>query len=101
MKGVTNHVRDGGDLTVALGGRLNGASAQELEAKLRPALTGDVKNVTIDLGELEYVSSAGLRVLLSAQKIMNRQGKMVVRNVSDAVMDVFDVTGFMDLLNIE
>ena len=93
--------RDGGDLTVSLGGRLNGATAPELEAKLRPALTPDVENVTIDLEELAYVSSAGLRVLLSAQKIMNRQGEMVVRNANDAVMDVFDVTGFIDLLNIE
>ena len=93
--------RDGGDLTVALGGRLNGASAPELEEKLRPALTPDVENVTIDLEKLAYISSAGLRVLLSAQKIMNRQGEMVVRNANDAVMDVFDVTGFIDLLNIE
>ena len=93
--------RDGGDLTVALGGRLNGASAPELEKKLRPALTPDVENVTIDLEKLAYISSAGLRVLLSAQKIMNRQGEMVVRNANDAVMDVFDVTGFIDLLNIE
>ena len=55
----------------------------------------------IDLAELAYVSSAGLRVLLSAQKIMNRQGEMVVRNANDAVMDVFEVTGFVDILNIE
>ena len=57
--------------------------------------------LTFDLEALDYVSSAGLRVLLSAQKIMNKQGEMTVRNVNDAVMDVFEVTGFVDLLNIE
>ena len=93
--------RDGGDLTVALSGRLNGATAPELEAKFRPALTSDVENLTLDLGALEYISSAGLRILLAAQKIMNRPGEMVVRNVSDAVLDVFDVTGVLDYLNIK
>ena len=60
-----------------------------------------MENLTLDLGALEYISSAGLRILLAAQKIMNRQGEMVVRNVSDAVLDVFDVTGVLDYLNIK
>ncbi|MBR3570087.1 MAG: STAS domain-containing protein [Oscillibacter sp.] len=97
----TNMNRDGGNLTVSLEGRLDTTTAPELEAELRPALKDGVTNLTIDLKKLEYVSSAGLRVLLSAQKIMNRQGEMTVRNVGSAIMDVFEVTGFVDLLNIE
>lgn len=95
-----NMNRDGGNLTVSLAGRLDTTTAPELETELRSAL-GDVANLAIDLQSLDYVSSAGLRVLLSAQKIMNRQGEMTVRNVNEAVMDVFEVTGFVDLLNIE
>lgn len=92
--------QNGSDLTVSLEGRLDTTTAPTLEEQLRPAL-GGVENLVIDLNALDYVSSAGLRVLLSAQKIMNRQGEMTVRNVNDAVMDVFEVTGFVDLLNIE
>ena len=101
MAMTTQMQRDGDHLTVSLAGRLDTTTAPELEAKLRPALSNGVTNLTIDMEALDYVSSAGLRVLLSAQKIMNRQGEMTVRNVNDAVMDVFEVTGFVDLLNIE
>ena len=101
MAMTTQMQRDGDNLTVSLKGRLDTTTAPELEANLRPVLSDGVTNLTIDLEALDYVSSAGLRVLLSAQKIMNRQGEMTVRNVNDAVMDVFEVTGFVDLLNIE
>ena len=95
-----NMDRDGSSLTVRLEGRLDTSTAPKLEAELKSALKG-VTELVIDLAELAYVSSAGLRVLLSAQKVMNRQGEMVVRNANDAVMDVFEVTGFVDILNIE
>ena len=95
-----NMDRNGTSLTVSLEGRLDTSTAPKLEAELKSALKG-VRDLTIDLAELAYVSSAGLRVLLSAQKVMNRQGEMVVRNANDAVMDVFEVTGFVDILNIE
>ena len=92
--------RNEANLTVSLEGRLDTSTALKLETELKTALKG-VQNLTIDLAELAYVSSAGLRVLLSTQKVMNRQGEMTVRNASDAVMEIFEVTGFVDILNIE
>ena len=86
---------EGGKLTIALEGRLDTTTAPQLEAELRTS------DLTFDLGALDYISSAGLRVLLSAQKIMNRQGEMVVRNASEDLMDIFEVTGFVDILTIE
>lgn len=101
MAMTINMNRDGDALTVELEGRLDTTTAPKLEAELRPVLKDGVAELTIDLKALDYVSSAGLRVLLSAQKIMNKQGEMTVRNVNDDVMEVFEVTGFVDLLNIE
>ena len=91
---------EGGKLTIALEGRLDTTTAPQLEAELRTSLEG-VTDLTFDLGALDYISSAGLRVLLSAQKIMNRQGEMVVRNASEDLMEIFEVTGFVDILTIE
>ena len=88
------------DLTLKLRGRLDTSTAPELEGELKTCLEG-VQSLTLDLKELEYISSAGLRVLLSAQKAMNKQGSMVVRNVNPIVRDVFDITGFSDFLTIE
>ena len=88
------------DLTLKLRGRLDTSTAPELEGELKNCLEG-VQSLTLDLKELEYISSAGLRVLLSAQKAMNKQGSMVVRNVNPIVRDVFDITGFSDFLTIE
>ena len=87
-------------LTLALEGRLDTTTAPELEAVLKESLTG-VTQLTMDLDKLEYISSAGLRVLLSAQKIMNRQGSMKLIHVGEIVMEVFEVTGFTDILTIE
>ena len=87
-------------LTVALEGRLDTVTAPQLEGELRTAVSG-VSRLVFDLGALKYVSSAGLRVLLSAQKVMNRQGSMTIRNVSPEIMEIFDVTGFTDILSIE
>ena len=92
--------REGGTLTVALEGRLDSITSQQLEAKLRTEID-DVTELIFDLSGLEYVSSAGLRVLLAAQKVMNHQGSMSVRSITPEVMEIFDITGFMDLLNIE
>ena len=87
-------------LTVELIGRLDTTTAPRLEGELNDALPG-VSNLVLDLGKLEYISSAGLRVLLSAQKIMNKQGEMKLIHVNDTVLEIFDVTGFSDILTIE
>ena len=86
-------------LTIALEGRLDTTTAPELEAELKAALPG-VGSLTIDMSKLEYISSAGLRVLLSAQKTMNKQGEMKITGVNDVIMEIFEVTGFSDILNI-
>lgn len=87
-------------LTVALEGRLDTTTAPQLEAELKTSLD-HVNSLIMDFTALEYISSAGLRVLLSTQKLMNRQGRMVVRGVNETVMEVFEVTGFTDILTIE
>ena len=92
--------QDGKNLTVALTGRLDTVTAPELESELASALD-DVENLIIDMKDLEYISSAGLRVLLSAQKIMNRQGSMKVVHVNETIMEILEVTGFVDILTIE
>ena len=91
---------NGSYLMIALEGRLDTVTAPVLESELRGALDG-VDDFIIDIQNLQYISSAGLRVLLSAQKIMNRQGRMVVKNASEDVREIFDVTGFSDILTIE
>jgi len=91
---------EGTTLNVALEGRLDTTTAPQLEGELRSAVDG-VTELNFDLAALDYVSSAGLRVLLSAQKVMNRQGNMTIRNANSNIMEVFEVTGFVDILNIE
>ncbi len=88
------------ELTIELVGRLDTTTAPELEAELKDSLDG-VTKLTIEFSKLDYISSAGLRVLLAAQKTMNKQGKMVVKNVNDDIMEVFEITGFSDILTIE
>ena len=92
--------KDGDALTITLEGRLDTITAPSLENELNESLNG-VTDLSFDLQDLQYISSAGLRVLLTAQKVMNRQGSMVVRNASDDVKEIFDVTGFSDILTIE
>ena len=87
-------------LTVALKGRLDTTTAPMLEKSLTENLN-DVTELIIDLANLEYISSAGLRVLLAAQKQMNGKGNMVVRNVNEEIREVFEMTGFTDILTIE
>ncbi|MBQ9347765.1 MAG: STAS domain-containing protein [Oscillibacter sp.] len=91
--------QDGSKLTVALEGRLDTTTAPQLEQELKQSLAG-VIDFTIDMAQLAYISSAGLRVLLAAQKTMNKQGEMVLINVNEEIMDVFDLTGFSDILTI-
>ena len=92
--------KNGTDFAIALEGRLDTTTAPQLEKELKVDVTG-VSELTFDFAKLEYISSAGLRVLLSAQKIMNKQGHMVIRNVNDDIMEIFEVTGFSDILDIE
>lgn len=91
--------RENNVLTVTLEGRLDTTTAPLLEAELKDALPG-VAALTIDMHRLEYISSAGLRVLLSAQKVMNKQGEMKITGVNDVIMEIFEVTGFSGILNI-
>ncbi len=87
-------------LVVALEGRLDTMTAPELENDIKPALDG-VKELTFDMAKLDYISSAGLRIILAVQKIMNKQGSMKIINANEMVMEIFEVTGFSEILNIE
>jgi len=95
-----NKKQDGSKLTVELEGRLDTATAPQLENELKESI-GGVSVLLMDFSKLEYISSAGLRVLLSAQKIMNKQGSMKLTNVNDVINEIFEVTGFCDILTIE
>ncbi len=95
-----NKNQQGTALELTLAGRLDTTTAPQLEAELKHSVNG-VTDLTLDFAELEYISSAGLRVLLAAQKVMNKQGNMVIRNVNETVMEVFEITGFSDILTIE
>ena len=92
--------RNDKELIVALDGRLDTLSAPELEDRIETELD-DTERLIFDMSGLRYISSAGLRVLLSSMKAMEDQGSMTVRNVSSEVMDIFEVTGFADMLDIE
>lgn len=92
--------QNGSSLTIALEGRLDTTTAPQLDETLKESLSG-VNDLTLDFGKLEYISSAGLRVLLAAHKTMSRQGKMTVKNVGETVREVFDITGFADIFEIE
>ncbi|MDO4536637.1 MAG: STAS domain-containing protein [Coriobacteriales bacterium] len=91
---------EGSTLTLVVSGRVNTSTAPDFENALIPSLDG-IDLLVLDFDNLEYISSAGLRVILSAQKIMNRQGKMVLHNVKPQINEVFEMTGFSDFLTIE
>ena len=91
---------NGESATLIVSGRLDTQTAPELENELDSVLEG-LKDLTFDMTNLEYVSSAGLRVILKAQKVMNTQGSMKLTGVNDSIMEVFDITGFLDILTIE
>ena len=92
--------QDGSHLTVALEGRLDTTTSPQLEQALSNALSG-ISDLVFDFEKLDYISSAGLRVLLATQKTMNKQGNMTVLHVSEEVMEIFEVTGFSDILTIQ
>lgn len=92
--------KNGSKLTLTLEGRLDTTTAPQLEGELKSALEG-IADLEFDFQDLEYLSSAGLRVLLAAQKAMNKQGNMVIRHVNETIQEVFEVTGFVDILTIE
>jgi len=92
--------RNNEELTLILKGRLDTVTAPALEGELKECLEG-VKKLVLNFQSLEYISSAGLRVLLVAQKAMNQQGEMVIRNVNENVAEIFEITGFSDMLTIE
>ena len=92
--------RDGSALTLAPEGRLDTITSPELEKALKESLDG-VSELTLDFEKLDYISSAGLRVLLTAQKTMNRQGSMKIVHVCETIMEIFEVTGFLEILTIE
>jgi anti-sigma B factor antagonist len=95
-----NKIANGNELTIALEGRLDTTTAPQLDDELKSALEGITK-LDFNFEKLEYISSAGLRVLLSAQKVMNKQGSMVIKNVNEEIHEIFEVTGFVDILTIE
>ena len=95
-----NKIEKGTELIIELEGRLDTTTSPELEKELKQSLSG-VTSLILDMDKLDYISSAGLRVLLSAEKEMNKQGSMLVKNVNENIMEIFDVTGFVDILNIE
>jgi len=86
-------------LTISIDGRLDTSTAPELDEEMKASLDG-VEELVMDFSGMEYISSAGLRVLLSAQKVMNAQGEMIVTGANDTVMEIFDITGFTDILTI-
>ena len=92
--------QNGSELTLTLNGRLDTTTAPELENAIKENIAG-ITNLVMDFAGLEYLSSAGLRVILSAQKTMNKQGEMVIRNVNETINEVFEITGFIDILTIE
>ena len=91
---------NGSELSVALEGRLDTNTAPELDKVFKESLEG-ITSLVIDMEKLDYISSAGLRTLLFAQKTMNKQGTMKIRNVNELIMEVFNITGFVDILTIE
>ena len=88
------------ELNVKVVGRLDTTTAPELETEFKQSLDG-VEKLILDFAELEYLSSAGLRAILGAQKTMNKQGEMIIKNVNETINEIFEVTGFIDILTIE
>ena len=93
-------ILNGESAKIAVAGRLDTQTAPLLEKELDDGISS-LKELIFDMSSLEYISSAGLRVILKAQKIMNAQGSMKLIGVNDSIMEVFDITGFLDILTIE
>ncbi|GAP41579.1 STAS domain-containing protein [Flexilinea flocculi] len=95
-----HEMKEGNKLSITLSGRLDTITAPDLENKLNSSLD-NINELIFDFSALSYLSSAGLRVLLSAQKRMNRQGSLVIHGVNETIMEIFEATGFTDILKIE
>ena len=95
-----NKKTENNKVTFVLEGRVDTTTAPQLDQEIKSSIEG-VTELVFDLAKLDYISSAGLRVLLSAQKVMNRQGQMIIRNANETVKEIFEVTGFSDILTIE
>ncbi len=95
-----NKTANGTELLMAVSGRMDTSTAPQFESEIKNSLYG-VEKLVLDFENLEYVSSAGLRVILAAQKIMNKQGEMIIKNVGEVIAEVFEITGFVDILTIE
>lgn len=91
---------NGSTLNITVSGRLDTGTSPQLDAEIKQSIL-NVTRLVIDMTGLDYISSAGLRVLLSAQKIMNRQGEMIVKGANESIMEVFEITGFTELLTLE
>ena len=91
---------NGTELTVTITGRLDTTTAPQLEAEFKQSING-IEKLVLDFASLEYLSSAGLRVLLATQKLMKKQGRMIIKNVNETINEIFEVTGFIDILTIE
>ena len=96
---IVSKTIENGKAVFTLEGRLDTTTAPQLENELKSSLDG-VKDLTLDLSALDYISSAGLRVLLTAQKMMNTKGQMRICGVNETVMEIFDITGFANILTI-
>ena len=92
--------RNNDELVIALKGELNTATAPELESVITTSLNG-VKKLVFDFSELDYISSAGLRILLVSKKVMDKQGEMIIRHPNNSVREIFEITGFENILTIE
>lgn len=88
-------------LTMELDGRLDTNTAPLLDQEINNSVTSEIKKLVLDFKDLQYISSAGLRILLAAQKKMNKQGCMIIKNANEMIMDVFHVTGFIEILTVE
>ena len=97
---TVNKELNGSELVISVSGRIDTTTAPTLEGEIKDSLDG-VQKLVLDIAEVEYVSSAGLRVFLSTHKTMSKQGSMVVKNVSESVREIFEVTGFADILTLE
>lgn len=95
-----NKTLNNNELTLAISGELNTTTYQELEDVVKNSLNG-IKKLVFDFKELEYISSAGLRVLLVSKKLMDQQGKLIVKNANSSVKEIFDITGFTNILDFE
>lgn len=93
--------KDNDTLTVSIGGHLDTTTSPQLEAELERSLTEDVTKLVFDFEELEYMSSAGIRVIMASENIMSSRGGMKLNHVNEEIMDIFEMTGLIDILDIE